>query len=494
MMEEYMNRKMIALVVGNGDYPSDSAKLSNAVNDANDISATLEELGFTVIKHTDCNNESLDRAISSFRDGLNSNDVGLFYFAGHGIQINGENYITAIDTAFTDEPSVKWTSYPLNRLIDVMDTCSNKTNIIVLDACRNNPYERAWNRSIQASYLAPMFAPKGTLIAYSTSPGEIASDGTGNNGAYTESLLKHIKKPDITIEDVFKKVRNTLSVTTQGGQTSWEHTSLTGDFYFNLSLGNRIDKYSKYAIADELFPLDGDDECHKIIERLKSHDWYTQNPVFKALTSSVMNSSNEDSLFVLGRNIYQAACGDSGSAVDFINLFRSRLTRVSLENQICILEGALFEIFFNSKGDIRDSFKVTMFNSIFDLDTYPDYKPAFDFIADLLLPFHNSFYHIPGKLIDDAAIELTVEQSEGGSLIIKAVHFDGESIMYGERGWEKWVTDGNITYDSMRYESFLDMISIEMMIPKKYISLQSTIDINEKSKFEFPYKHTLKRS
>ena len=199
-----MNRKMIALVVGNGEYMNGATKLSNAVNDANDVASALEKLEFTVIKQIDCKIADLDRAISSFQDGLNSNDVGLFYFAGHGIQIDGENYMTAVDSSFVDESAVKYSSYPLNRLIQNMDSCSNKTNLIILDACRDNPCARGWERSASARSLAPMFAPKGTLIAYSTSPGETASDGVGNNGAYTESLLKHINKPDIAIESVFK--------------------------------------------------------------------------------------------------------------------------------------------------------------------------------------------------------------------------------------------------------------------------------------------------
>lgn len=485
---------MIALIVGNGEYQNGTTKLINAVNDANDMATALDKLGFTVIKHVDCNIEDLDRAVSSFKDGLNSNDVGLFYFAGHGIQIDGENYITAINSSFIDEPSVRYTSYPLNRLIDAMDSCSNKTNLVILDACRDNPCEKGWARSAKASSLAPMFAPKGTLIAYSTSPGETASDGLGNNGAYTESLLKHINKPDITIEDVFKKVRNSLSVVTQGKQTSWEHTSLTGDFYFNLSLGNRIDKYSKLAIADELYVLDSTIACHKIISKLKSHNWYTQNPAINSLSSAIISKSDDDTLFVLGRNIYQAACGDSGSAIEYLNNFKSKVNGTPIVKQVCILEGMLFEIFFNSKGDFRDSFKVTMFNTIFDLDVHSEFKPAFDFIAELLLPFSNSFYIIPGKSIEDAAIELTVKENKKGSILIKEVYFDGENILYGEKGWEKYSLDGKVSFDSMRYDTFMDKLSMEMMIPKKYISLQSSIDIDENSKLKFPYRHSVKRS
>lgn len=490
-----MNRRMVSLVVGNGNYPDDGAKLKNAVNDANDISQVLLDLGFTVIKKTDCTNLELDRAISSFRDGLNGNDVGLFYFAGHGMQIDGENYITCIDTQFDDEPAAKWTSYPLNRLIDTMDSCSNKTNIIILDACRNNPYERSWSRSILASNLAPMFAPKGTLIAYSTSPGEKASDGLGDNGAYTDALLKHISKPDITIEDVFKKVRNSLSVLTDGKQTSWEHTSLTGDFYFNLSLGNRIDKYTNLAIRDELFTLDMTNQCHRIISELRVHNWYSQNPAISKISVQLVNSADDSSLFVLGRNIYQSACGDSSNAVSFIRDFRSILSRASLDKQICIIEGMLFEVFFNSKGDFRDSFKVAMFNQLFELQQYPDYKPAFDFISELLLPFHNSFYVIPGKPITDASVELGAVLATGSAnVVVNSVHFDGENILRGETGFERYLINGQMMHDSLTYEELLNKLSIEMMIPKQYIAIQSNIAIDSSTRIEFPYRHTVKRS
>lgn len=339
-----------------------------------------------------------------------------------------------------------------------------------------------------------MFAPKGTLIAYSTSPGETASDGLGENGAYTESLLKHINKPDITIEDVFKKVRNSLSVVTQGKQTSWEHTSLTGDFYFNLSLGNRIDKYSKFSISDELYVLDPNNVIHKVISKLKRHDWYSQNPAINSLRANTISNSNDDALFVLGRNIYQAACGDSGGAIDYLVNFKLKVNGSPIAKQICVLEGMLFEIFFNSKGDFRDSFKVTMFNKVFDLDVHPEYQPAFDFISELLLPFNNSFYIIPGKSIDDAAIELIVKQSKKGNIIVKEIYFDGENILYGEKGWEKYALDGELSFDSMRYETFLEKLSTEMMIPMKYISLESSVNVDENSKFKFPYRHTVKRS
>ncbi|MGR6858935.1 caspase family protein [Aliivibrio salmonicida] len=331
-------------------------------------------------------------------------------------------------------------------------------------------------------------------IAYSTSPGEIASDGIGSNGAYTESLLKHINKPDIPIEDVFKKVRNSLSVITKGKQTSWEHTSLTGDFYFNLSLGNKINKYSKSAISDSLFVLDSTNPCHQVISGLKSHNWYAQNPAIDRISNSLLHNSDDDGLFVLGRNIYQAACGDSGSSISYINDFHSKHAGIDISKKISLLEGMLFEMFFNSQGEFRYIFKSTMFNQVFALDIYSEYKPAFEFISEILLPFSSYFYLIPGKAIDDVSIELVVENVANGSILIKEVHFDGENILEGEPGWEKYSFDGEIAYDSMRYESFVEKISKDMMIPERYISLHASEVINSSSKLKFPYKHTLKRS
>ncbi|MHA6853692.1 caspase family protein [Ralstonia pseudosolanacearum] len=117
------------------------------------------------------------------------------------------------------------------------------------DACRNNPFERAWSRSLSSRGLTPVYAPRATLVAYATSPGQVASDGSGRNGAYTAALLQHLAIPDRSIESMFKRVRNSLSTATGGREISWEHTSLAGDFLFNMNLGARIDEYADSSIA-----------------------------------------------------------------------------------------------------------------------------------------------------------------------------------------------------------------------------------------------------
>lgn len=489
-----MNRKMVALVVGNGAYENKNAVLENPTKDADDFAKALEELGFTVICKKDCSNEDLDRAAKSFKDSLNSNDVGLFYFAGHGMQIEGENYITSIDTDFSEELSAKWSSFPLNKLLDLMESCSNKTNIIILDACRNNPYVRAWNRDIANRGLAPIFAPKGTIIAYSTSPGETASDGAGENGAYTEALLKHLRKPDMTIENVFKRVRNSLSLSTKGKQTSWEHTSLTGDFFFNLSLGNRIDKYGKSAISDELFVINKHLPGHEVISKLKSHDWYTQNPSIRGITSKELSKCDADTLFVLGRNVYQAACGSSDGAFEFIHNFRTKTQGLEKEKISNILEGILFETFFDSTGNIRESFKISKFNKVFDLQKYDEFSPAFEFIAECLLPFQNRFYVLPGKPMSDVTIEVVTKENEAGEHKVTGVYFEGDDVIQVDSKSHMFVEEGDVLYEPMRYSAFLDMLSEDMVIAKNLLSIQVNEDLNSRSKVLFPYGHTVKRS
>ena len=164
-----MTRKLTALVVGISNYPNGGA-LQNPANDASDMAKALEDFGFSVISKIDCMVEDLDRAVESFKDNLNSNEVGQFYFAGHGMQIKGENYLNTTDTNFLDEISAKHSSFPLNQVIEVMDSCANRTNLIVLDACRNNPFVRAWNRGPEQRGLASVYTPRGTPIAFATSP------------------------------------------------------------------------------------------------------------------------------------------------------------------------------------------------------------------------------------------------------------------------------------------------------------------------------------
>ncbi|WP_211197183.1 caspase family protein [Pseudoalteromonas arctica] len=480
---------MTALVLGNGAYPNN--ELANATNDAEDMSKKLSDFGFSVIKLKDATKKSIDESVNSFRDNLNSNDIGLFYFAGHGMQIEGSNYITAVDSDFKSEIDAKYSSYALNKIIEIMEKSNNKTNIIILDACRNNPYLRAWNRDPSFDGLAPVYAPKGTIIAYSTSPGEVASDGSKSNGAYTEALLQHIAAPDIPIEDMFKRVRNSLSVLTKGQQTSWEHTSLSGDFFFNLSLGSSIDIYSNEAISDELFHIDSDKLMHTEIRHLKSHDWYIQNPVAPKLTATSLNDADDDTVFVLGRNIYQAACGSARYLSSYISRFREETTNLHAKTRKALLDGMIFEIFFNSKGQIRDSFKTSKFNSVFDYQKFSEFNDSFTFISDVLSTYHSRFYAIPGKS-RDISIDVSTKVNDKGEYKVLGVYYSGHNILRSDEDLSLYEEEfGGVLYEGIRGSALERRISEELLIPSHKLKINYDFEYKPKAKLLFPYGHTV---
>jgi uncharacterized caspase-like protein len=215
-------KRLTALVIGNADY-KEASTLRNPVNDAEDVAKKLEYGGFSVTKLTDATCKDMHKAVKGFKKASEDGDVALFFFAGHGVQIDGVNYLTAVDTPVDDETDVEHGSLSLDRVIDTMESAGSSTNIITLDACRDNPWDRKWRGAPRG--LAPVYAPRGTLIGFATSPGQVASDGSGRNGAYSAALLQHIDAPDVPIEAMFKRVRNTLNASTKQKQTSWEHTS-----------------------------------------------------------------------------------------------------------------------------------------------------------------------------------------------------------------------------------------------------------------------------
>jgi carboxyl-terminal processing protease len=217
----------VALVIGNSSYPS--APLKNPVNDARAISAKFRSLGFDVIVRENVKQKDMTRAITQFGEKLaKSGTVGIFYYAGHGMQVRGKNYLIPVDAQISSEASVRSEAVDVDSLLEQLATSA--LGIVILDACRNNPFERRFRGA--SGGLAQMDAPKGTLIAYATAPGKVASDGDGRNGLYTQEFLRMLDEPGLKVEDVFKRVRRRVADATADQQVPWESSSLTGDFYF----------------------------------------------------------------------------------------------------------------------------------------------------------------------------------------------------------------------------------------------------------------------
>ncbi len=222
------NEPRTALVIGNSSYINNPLK--NPVNDARDIANILKKLEFEVIHKENASQRDMENAIRKFGKVLRKGGVGLFFYAGHGIQIKGENYLIPIGANIETEIDTKYEAVNVNMVINKMYEAENRVNLVLLDACRNNPFARSF-RSVNRG-LAIMDAPTGTFIAFATAPGSVASDGDGRNGIFTSHLLHHINTPNRKIEDVMKYVRKGVINETNNKQVPWQSSSLTGDFYF----------------------------------------------------------------------------------------------------------------------------------------------------------------------------------------------------------------------------------------------------------------------
>jgi hypothetical protein len=223
--------KRLAIVIGNSKYVY-SGELPNPVNDARAMRDALQGLGFDVLEYENLSQGQMKMAIDEFGSKLRNYTTGLFFYAGHGIQSKGANYLVPVDANIQAEQQIEYDCVQADRVLGFMEAAGSRINIVILDACRNNPFERSWSRGMEGSGLAFMNAPAGSLIAYSTSPGRTASDGSGSNGLYTSALLENMKTPDITILQMFQNVRRNVADRSFKKQIPWESTSLTDDFYF----------------------------------------------------------------------------------------------------------------------------------------------------------------------------------------------------------------------------------------------------------------------
>ncbi len=223
----------VALVVGNSTYTASGAALKNPGNDARLIAATLRELGFVVLEHHDLDQSALKKAIDEFGAQLGRGAVGLFYYSGHGLQVSGRNWLVPVDASIAGEADVEYEGVDVGRVLAKMESAGSQMNIVILDACRNNPFERSWRSSGQGSGLAFINAPAGTLIAYSTSPGSVAADGTGGNSPYTSALVQQMRVSGQSIEDTFKLTRQAVLAASSNQQTPWESSSIVGSFSFS---------------------------------------------------------------------------------------------------------------------------------------------------------------------------------------------------------------------------------------------------------------------
>ena len=231
------NAARVALVVGNAAYAD--SPLKNPVNDARAMKGKLASLGFDVTAVENLKRRDIGRTISGFASRIRPGDEVVVFYAGHGLQVKGINYLPAVDADIQTEEDVALNSLNLNTLLDRLDEAKAGVKLLFLDACRNNPYARSF-RSNARGLARMQDAPGGTLMHFATRPGSVAADGSGSNGLYTTELLRHIDQPGTPVEQMLKRVAAAVERESKGQQEPWAEGSLKGDFYFKPGPGTQV--------------------------------------------------------------------------------------------------------------------------------------------------------------------------------------------------------------------------------------------------------------
>lgn len=419
--------KKLALCIGNNDYEI-LPKLNCCVADATAIAEQLNNLGFDTILKTNLSRESLADEILGFVDQISQYDAVLLYYAGHGFQADGDNILAPIDLNVNNRPAaVRLNAFALSELMNQLNRFPEQTKIVILDACREN-------LGYRGSFLdfAPVSAPQGSVIAFATSPGQSASenDATGH-GRYTEALLKYITLPRVPVETVFKKVRESLVVDTGGAQIPWEHTSLIGEFYFNPDTIYDGVSYSWEAKADGRFHFHFDSEVRSIVVGLKSKNWPQQETAVNQVMSLDFSQASSNELFVLGRNIYQAACGRSYACQRFISNFGATKD-IPDQAKTHILNGMAYEIYYDAQNNLRHHFKVSCLASIVNYLERPEFYSSREFIGSHLCKIEDRPIYIPGQ--NERLFFIVKGKTTDDGYQIEDISYHGKSVFFNAEG------------------------------------------------------------
>lgn len=468
-----------ALVVGNDHYDQVKPDLDNAVNDAKGIFEAFRELGFMMMPEAyDVDIDGFDAMFEDFKSDLGKYEVGVLYYSGHGIEIDGKNYLIMKNTPIGEraQSTIRY-SVDLQDCIHQLHATKCKMIVVIIDACRNNPFEgkeRGWG----SVNLAPLFAPKGTLIAYSTSPGEKADDfGMDGHSVYTGALLKHLKEEGLEIETFFKKVRSTVDTMTGGKKTSWEHTSLIGSFSFNSGKMVHVEDigYDDSVLRDGQFDQHEKTIGH-IIRQLKTYNWYKQNDGVDEFRNMNPKNLDKNQLFVIGRNLLQAAVGGSHSAKNVV-VDSDVLAEYTLGGENHLLNGILFEVYFNHEGQFRyKNFKIGLLNELMQHAGVEQLKSSFAFIYEILKGFAQFLIFIPSPEPSRVAINIKLNREEVTPFwceptemhVVKTISFDGNDLLADD-------DDSNVfpfsKEDEIREDALANLLCEGYGIPSTYLDM-----------------------
>lgn len=475
-----MRMNVLAIIIGNNDYP-DPNKLTNAVADATAICDVFQRLGYHTIPFYNFHQADIPQIIETIERELPRYEASIFYYAGHGFQVDGENYLPSIDCqiSFAGKHQLRYESIVLSELLDLYRPYSRKTNIVILDACRVRPANRG-----DVDSFAPIEAPQGTLIAFSTSPNSTAKDGgPGGHGLYTAALLSYIGRERMTVEQLFKKVRRTVAQWSDNTQIPWEHTSLIGDFIFNtgqMVVSPQI-PYTESVVKDAKFQ-EGD-EIGLLIEEIRSCNYNRQNPAIDKLWTKKAADLDKNQQFIFGRNLLQASSA-SFSAQRFMNSLAENLKKYQTrEQENHVLNGILFEIYFDCHGEFRaDGLKRYYYDEVMALRRFPIYANSFNFIRTALIPYKDScIYLIPEDGDGKIDADITVREEKTKNIIGEDELY---SVIINVSVNGKDITDkvnNRIGYSGM---SLKEAIAIVTNAPIDAVFMHTNLPLNGRIAFE----------
>lgn len=333
-------------------------------------------------------------------------DAAIIYFAGHGLNINAQDCLIMKDTPPYEMGKVGIIdlSVPINKICQNLNTVGDQLNIIIVDACRNDPNQTV--RGLASTQEASLFGmgttnhlPYQTFIAYSTSVGGTASDGNATDGhsLYTKTLLENIEEENLPIESLFKRVRSKVYRGYDNLQLPWEYSCLTEEFCFNYGqLNSYFDKpYTESAYNDGTY-VSQDDDVNEIITGLKSYTYDAQNTAVNKLHRIYKIITDKNDLFVVGRNILQAAQGGAFECQNEISY--ANLRKYTWQGENHVLNGILYEMYFDKSNQFRDSVKGTnMLDNIANVLLYPEFKNTCKFIQMSLAEYKDRLYYTLGS-------------------------------------------------------------------------------------------------
>ena len=462
------NGSRVALVIGINEYEEDDINnLDKALNDAKAVAEKLTQFGFDVITGFDITSLEFDVLKDKYERSLKGADVGLFYFAGHGIEVDGENILLTKDSIIKSKVkyTIERTSIVLQKIIDDFhDLC--QANIFIVDACRNVIKEIL--RGPNTVKIGTIRTPQGTLIAFSTSPGETAGEGKVDfpNSNYTTALLSHLNENGIEIERLFKKVRETLHHMTNGNQTSWEHTSLIGNIILNPNIKHKIPDvpYDPTAIADSQW---NDPDIADVIDGFKSFAYQSQNDAigeFKERTDYTPDQS-----FIFGRNILQSAVAGAWKCQEFLQSVANIRRYNDSGGDNHVLNGILYEIYFDNKGQFRGyNLKCDDLNWLINIVKDGRFSKSLEFINSQLQPYSDRLLFIPSPNLKKIEIEVFGKNESDGiweEYVVSEILVNGNSILTDN------IADSNPKYLSKdKIENFQNGLALQYGLPGDLIT------------------------